>query len=129
MLENKDKIYDLEERTAVFGENIIEFAKKLPKTIITIPLIGQLIPAGTAVSALYCEADCAESRRDFEHKIGLCKKESKETKNWLRMIIKACPEFAEEAAKLRNEAVELNLIFVAIIKSSHANKERAKINV
>ena len=47
------KIYDLEERTAKFGENIIEFAKELPKNIITIDIIKQLIKAGTSVGANY----------------------------------------------------------------------------
>ena len=60
--DKKDRVYDLEERTAKFGENIIEFAKKVPKTVINIPLIGQLIRAGTSVGSNYCEADCAESR-------------------------------------------------------------------
>lgn len=45
----KERIYDLEERTAKFGEAIIEFAKKIPKNIVTTPLIGQLVKAGTSV--------------------------------------------------------------------------------
>jgi len=109
------KKYDLEERTAKFGEDIIRFAKKIPKTPVTIPLIGQLIKAGTSVGANYCEADDAESRRDFAHKIGICKKESRETKHWLRMIAVAVPELKEEAKKLWQEAKELNLIFNSII--------------
>lgn len=76
-----NKKFDLEERTGKFGENIIEFAKKIPKNPITLPLITQLIKAGTSVGANYCEADCAESKKDFEHKLGICKKESKETKH------------------------------------------------
>jgi len=115
---DEDKKYDLEERTAKFGENIIKFARKVPKNVITIPLITQLIKAGTSVGANYCEADNAESKKDFEHKIGICKKEAKESKFWLRMIIVACPELKEEARPLRTEAKELNLIFNAIIRSS-----------
>ena len=113
---NKKKKFDLEERTAKFGEDIIEFARELPKTVITIPLIGQLIRAGTSVGANYCEADCAESKKDFEHKLGICKKESKESKHWLRMIAKALPEKKDKARKLWQEANELNLIFTSIIK-------------
>ena len=123
---SNDKItkkYDLEERTAKFGENIIEFAKKVPKSVITIPLISQLVRAGTSVGSNYCEADCAESRKDFEHKLGISKKESKESKHWLRMIAKAVEELKEEAKKLWKEANELNLIFVSIIKKSRANKK------
>ena len=112
--------YDLEERTAGFGESIIDFAKKIPKVLITTPLIDQLIRAGTSVGANYCEADCAETKKDFEHKLGICKKESKETKHWLRMMTKAVPEFGGEARKLWQEANELNLIFTAIVRKSRS---------
>lgn len=114
MIEEKAKKYDLEERTARFGENIIEFAKKIPKNVITIPLIGQLVKATTSVGANYCEADDAESKKDFMHKISICKKESRESKHWLRMIAKAVPSLKEEASILWHEAQELNLIFGSI---------------
>ena len=113
--------YDLEERTAKFGENIIKFAKKIPENSVTKPLIPQLIKAGTSIGANYCEADDAESRKDFNHKIGICKKESRETKYWLRMIVIAVPELKDEARKLWIEAKELNLIFNAIVRSSRKN--------
>jgi four helix bundle protein len=119
----KDKKYDLEERTAKFGEDIIEFAKKVPKNVITLPLITQLIKAETSVGSNYCEADCAESRKDFEHKIGICKKESKESKHWLRMIAKAVPELKDEAKKYWKEANELLLIFISIVKKSRSHQE------
>jgi four helix bundle protein len=108
------KIYDLEERTAKFGEDIIKFAKKIPKNTITIPIIGQLVRAGTSVGANYCEADDAESKMDFKHKIGICKKESRESKHWLRMTVVAVPELKEGARILWQEAKELNLIFNSI---------------
>lgn len=114
----KNKIYDLEERTAKFGENIISFCKDLPKNTVTIPLINQLIRAGTSVGSNYCEADCAETKKDFEHKIGICKKESKESKHWLRMMVKAVPEKINQARILWKEANELNLIFITIVKNS-----------
>ncbi|MEI8343339.1 MAG: four helix bundle protein [Candidatus Moraniibacteriota bacterium] len=81
-----DKKYDLVERTAVFGENVIDFLKKLEKNEITRPLISQSIRSVTSIGANYTEADCAESKKDFKHKIGICKKESKETTHWMRMI-------------------------------------------
>ncbi len=111
----KSKKFDLEERTARFGENIIKFANRIPKMPITTPLITQLVKAGTSVGANYCEADDAESKRDFGHKIGICKKESRESKHWLRMIPIAVPELKEEAKTLWQEAKELNLIFNSII--------------
>jgi len=113
--------FDLEERTQKFGEEIIEFAKEIPKTVVTVPLIGQLVRAGTSVGSNYCEADCAETRKDFEHKLGICKKESKESKHWLRMIAKAVPEKNEKARGLWQEANELNLIFTSIVKKSRKN--------
>jgi len=110
------KRYDLEERTAFFGENVIKFAKKIPQNPITNPLIIQLVKSGTSIGANYCEADDAETGKDFVHKIGICKKEARETKHWLRMIAVAVEDLAVEARKLRSEANELNLIFNAIAK-------------
>ena len=97
MANNENKNFDLEERTAKFGEDVIKFAKKIPRNTITVSIINQLIKAGTSVGANYCEADGAESKKDFEHKIGICKKESKEAKHWLRMIAKAVPELKEKS--------------------------------
>ncbi|PIY59690.1 four helix bundle protein [Candidatus Wolfebacteria bacterium CG_4_10_14_0_8_um_filter_37_11] len=121
MFNIKNPKYDLEERTAKFGENIIEFTKKIPQNPITISLISQLVRSGTSVGSNYCEADCAESKKDFEHKLGICKKESKESKHWLRMISMAVPELRDKARILWKESNELNLIFSAIV-----NKSRAK---
>ena len=120
-MSNAQKVkYDLEERTAKFGENIIQFAKNIPDNIITKPLTSQLIRAGTSVGSNYCEADCAETRKDFEHKLGICKKESRETKHWLRMIVMAVSQLKDRARPLWQEANELNLIFTTIVKKSRA---------
>jgi len=107
---NKSK-YDLEERTAKFGENIIKFCNKILRNLITNPLITQLIKSGTSVGANYCEADDAESKNDFRHKIGIVKKECRETKHFIRMIVIAVPNLEDEARILWREAKELNLIF------------------
>ena len=110
-----DKKYDLEERTAVFGENIIDFVKTIPKNVINNELIGQIVRSGTSIGANYTEADGAESKKDFRHKIALCKKEAKETKHWLRMIVRANQNKREECKKLWSEAQELTLIFSSIL--------------
>ena len=107
----KKRNYDLEDRTAKFGEDVIKFCKKIIRSPITSPLINQLVKAGTSVGANYCEADDAESKKDFRHKIGICKKESRESKHFIRMIVIAIPESKEEAKSLWQEAKELNLIF------------------
>jgi len=109
-----NKIYNLEERTARLGEEIIKFAKQISENSITKPLISQLIRAGTSVGANYCEADDAESGKDFKHKIGICKKEAREVKHWIRMVVVAVPELREKAKALWQEAKELNLIFNSI---------------
>lgn len=109
-----ERAYDLEERTAAFGEAVIAFAKKLPHDVVANPLISQLVRAATSIGANYCEASGAESKKDFRHKIALCRKESQETKHWLRMIVAAVPQRREEARKLWREAQELTLIFAAI---------------
>lgn len=118
MINDRNQKYDLEERTAKFGENVINFCRKLPQNPITTSVINQLIRSGTSVGANYCEADCAETKKDFEHKIGICKKESKESKYWLRMVDGILPEFKDETRKLWKESNELNLIFSAIIRNS-----------
>ncbi|MBI2356220.1 MAG: four helix bundle protein [Candidatus Doudnabacteria bacterium] len=113
---SNDKKYDLEERTAKFGEDIVKYCNDLPRNDITRPLINQLVKCGTAVGANYCEADDAESKADFKHKIGLCKKESRECNHFLRMFLVAVPEMKERTQKLWTEAKELNLIFNSIYK-------------
>jgi four helix bundle protein len=115
--QNPKKKYDLNERTAKFGENIIKFVKGLPPDSINKPLISQLVRSGTSIGANYMEADAAESKKDFQHKIGLCKKESKETLHWLRMIAGANPKKAEVCRRYWQEARELVLIFSSIIKN------------
>ena len=110
--------FDLEERTAVFGEAVIHFAKTVPKNPVKLPLIDQIVRSGTSVAANYCEADDAVSKKDFKNKIGTCRKESRETKLWLRMIAAAEPELKAEARKLWQEAKELHLIFAAIWRKS-----------
>lgn len=106
--------YDLEERTARFGEAVIEFAKKIPQNSVTKRLIEQLVGSGTSVGANFCEADDGVSKKDFKKSIGTCRKESKETKYWLRMIATAEPGLKDLARPLWKEAKELNLIFGAI---------------
>lgn len=117
-MQKEGKKFDLEERTAQFGESIITFARRIEKDPVTQRLIPQLVGAGTAVGANYCEADCAESNKDFIHKMSIANKEAKETKHFLRMIGKACLQYAPETRTLWKEANELNLIFSKIIINS-----------
>jgi four helix bundle protein len=110
--------FNLEERTAQFGESVIHFARAIAKNPVTTPLISQLVRAGTSVGANYCEADDAVSKKDFKNKIGICRKEVRETKLWLRLIAAAEPDLKTETRKLWHEAKELHLIFAAMWRKS-----------
>jgi len=114
------RVYDLEERTARFGEMVIEFAKAIPQNPVTNRIITQLIGAGTSVGANYVEADDAVSKRDFLKSIGTCRKEARETKHFLRMAVQAVPNLKPEARKIWMEARELHLIFSKIWRNGRA---------
>ncbi len=103
--------YDLEERTAKFGEEIIKFCRTLNQDTIVRPLISQLIRSATSVGANYMEANSASSKKDFRNKIFICKKEAQETKHWLRMLIQAVSGKQDEIKILWHEAQELTLFF------------------
>jgi four helix bundle protein len=108
------RAYDLEERTARFGEAAIEFAKTIPQDALTNRIISQLVGAATSVGANYCEADDAVSKKEFLKSIGTCRKEARERKHFLRMVVRAVPELGPQARTLWIEAKELHLIFSKI---------------
>src|SRR3989344_2614508 len=108
--------YDLEERTAKFAESIIGLAGKVAKNAITLPIISQIVRAGTSVGANYCEANGASSKKDF-------KKEIQETKYWLRIMANADKNISEESRKIWKEAQELTLIFTKIISTMEKTKQ------
>ncbi len=113
-------VYDLEERTAKFGESIIVLCKKIKQDTITRPLISQLVRSATSIGANYMEANGASSKKDFVNKIFICKKEAQETKHWLRMLA-GCTVgggVEEEIRKLWQECQELTLIFQKIAATS-----------
>ncbi len=116
--------YNLEERTAVFGEDVINLCKNIYQDAITMPIINQLIRSATSVGANYMEANSASSKKDFKNKIHICKKEIQETKHWLRMLVKCIPDKKSEIRILWKEAQELTLIFGRII--STLNKKDKK---
>ncbi|HLM84165.1 MAG TPA: four helix bundle protein [Candidatus Bathyarchaeia archaeon] len=109
--------YDLEERTAKFGEDVIILCRIIKQDAITKPILGQIVRSSTSVGANYCEANGASSRKDFRNKIHICKKEVQETKHWLRMLSVSVPEKKEELRKIWKEAQELTLIFGKILST------------
>ncbi len=123
MIDNqKTNNYDLEERTAKFSEDVIDFIKSVNRNSLNDSILRQLIRSATSVGANYCEANNASSKQDFRNKIYICKKEVNETKYWFRMLVKTNPELKDKARKLWQESQELNLIFQKIVNSLNKKK-------
>jgi four helix bundle protein len=108
---------DLMGRTAQFGEAVVRFVKKIPRGSQhpeNNQLVDQLVGVATSIGANYCEADDAVSGRDYPNRIGTCRKESKETMFFPRMVAASEEALADEARTLWREAKEPNLIFGSI---------------
>jgi four helix bundle protein len=117
--ENNQKTYDLEERTFEFAKAVRIFIKKLPKTISNIEDSKQVTRSSGSMGANYIEANEALSKKDFAMRIKICRKESKETVYWLRLIDTGeSKELENERQKLAQEATELMMIFSAIMRKS-----------
>jgi four helix bundle protein len=114
---DKEPVCDLEERTAQFGEAVIDFGKTIPQGPMTSRIISQLVGAATSIGANYVAADDSVSKKEFLKCIGTCKKEARETKHFLRMAVRAVPELKTKARQLWVEAKELQLIFSKIWRS------------
>lgn len=109
--------YDLEDRCGRFGEEVIDFVKTFPRNDISKPLISQIVRSATSIGANYMEANQASSKKDFRNKITISKKESNETKHWLRMIARTDDAYVPECRRLWKEAHELTLIFGKIART------------
>jgi four helix bundle protein len=109
--------YPLEERTYDFGRNTLITLKQLPLSITNKPLITQVTRSCTSVGANYCEANGASSSKDFKNKIYICKKESQESRYWLRLLSELNPKNSPELEKHTQEAKELAMIFGKIIST------------
>lgn len=119
----KSQKYDLEERTAVFGEKVIALCKTFKQDTISTPIISQIVRSATSVGANYMEANGAQSIKDFIHKISICKKEANETKYWLRMLASYFEPKKEEIRELWKECQELTLIFQKIVMTSRQKSD------
>ncbi|MEE9537235.1 MAG: four helix bundle protein [Desulfobacterales bacterium] len=120
-----ERTFDLEERLIDFAVRIIRIAESLPKTKVGNHIAGQLIRCGTSPAPNYGEAQSAESRSDFIHKMKICLKELRETKVWLKMIVRA--KLMKPASKLEplvNENDELISIFVSSIRTAEQKKRK-----
>jgi len=96
---NSGRVYDLEERTFLLAKNVSFYCKKLPKTISNREYVKQIIGASGSVGANYIEANEALSDKDFVYRVKICRKESKESVYWLRLIHETNPEEFKEGTK------------------------------
>ena len=123
---SKDKrTYDLEERLIDFAVRIIRIAESLPKTKIGKHVAGQIIRCGTSPAPNYGEAQSAESRSDFIHKMKVALKELRETRVWLLIIVRA--KLITPASKLESlirDNNELISIFVTSIETARKKSKK-----
>ena len=108
------KPYDLEERTLKFAKEVIAFVKAVPQTPVNIEIGRQLIRAGPSVGANYIEANESLGKKDFSMHIKICRKESKESAYWLKLI-ESHKEQESTRQSLLQEAIELMKIFGSIV--------------
>jgi len=112
----------LEKRTLFFALRVIEFVATLPKSKTGEVVEYQLVKAGTSIGANYREANRAESRNDFIHKLAIVEKESSESVYWLELCDAANLGAIELRRWLLQESRELSAIFTSAGRTSKANR-------
>ena len=113
---------EFEERTFRFALSVIRFTQAFPRNTTGAVIGRQLLKSGTAIGAIYREAQRAESKADFIHKVTMAKKEAAETEYWLLLCVEA-PLVPREAAQLLDESRELLAILVTIGRNAKRAKE------
>jgi len=124
-MENRTNI-DIQERTFKFGVRIIKFVDKLPRTLSATELGKQLLRSGTSIAANMEEANGAESKSDFIHKVSIAYKEARETRTWLGMIKAARLPNAAEVTDLHTECDEIVRILFAILRKARSARAGPK---
>lgn len=112
------KQYDLEDRTRAFAKDCRKFVRSLRKTVENIEDGKQLVRSSGSVAANYIEANEAISRKDFSHRIKICRKESKESNLWLDLCDVQDEELKNQQEKLKQESLELMKIFGSILQKT-----------
>ncbi|NOS67287.1 MAG: four helix bundle protein [Candidatus Peribacteraceae bacterium] len=114
----KVRKYDLMERTHAFSKSVRKFVKTIPKSVANVEDIKQLVRSSGSVGANYMEADLAISKKDFLHRIKICRKEAKESWHWLDGLDPGIsPEVERNRQALIQESLELTRIFGASIRT------------
>ena len=116
------KRFDIYDRAFNFAVRAVKFLDKLPQSMAAVEYSRQLIKASGSIGSNMAEADGALSKKDFINKVGIARREARESKHWLRLIeatVATKGQFdKEELHWLINESTELMLILSAIIKNS-----------
>jgi four helix bundle protein len=116
---DKTRQYDLSERLIEFAVRIIELVERLPRTLAGRHIGGELLRSGTSPAPNHAEAQGAESRKDFVHKMSVALKELRETEVWLKIARRKMAKGIEKELEwLLNESGELIKIFVSSIKTA-----------
>jgi four helix bundle protein len=121
-MSKEDKEYDLEGHRIDFAVRIIEIARSLPKTKVGNHIAGQLVRCGTSPAPNYGEAQGAESRSDFIHKMKVCLKKLRETRVWLVRIVRA--SLIKPASKLDSLVDENNQLISIFVKSIQTARDK-----
>jgi len=116
-----EKKYDLEDRLVEFASSVISLTESLPQSRAGSHIAAQLLRSGTSPAPNYGEAEAAESRKDFLHKMGICLKELRESRVWLRIIARRSLLNEEELTSVLSETEELIRIFKASIMTARKN--------
>ena len=117
---------ELEKRTKKFALEVIRFVADLPKNKITDVMGYQFLKAGTSIGANYREANRAQSRQDFIHKIAIVEKEASETQYWLELFDASNIGDSESLSWLLAESGELLAIFTSIGKTTKSRQKRKR---
>jgi four helix bundle protein len=113
---------DIQDRTFKFGVRIIKFVDKLPHTLSATEIGKQLLRSGTSIAANMEEANGAESKSDFIHKVSIAYKEARETRLWLGLIKAAILPAASEVTDLHTECDEIVRILFVILRTARSNR-------
>jgi four helix bundle protein len=115
--------FDLEHRLLEFSARIIRLVDSLPNTRAANHIAGQLLRCGTSPYGNHGEVEAAESRKDFIHKLKVCLKELKESRRWLRLLLKARLVPEQKMVAILGETEELIKIFYTSIRTAQKNPE------
>jgi len=113
--------YDLEDRLIRFGADVSRLAEQLPATVLGKHVAVQLLRSGTSPFANYGEVQGAESRRDFIHKLGICVKELRETRAWLKFVLEMNFYPEDAVASVERECDELLAILASSVRTARRN--------